>query len=87
MHTGSGPLLSVRAVTQKDCFLNHAHFWVILRNMCHGSKTEEGSRTVSIYVSIIDTLIMRKAAPWSFLAQVFRAVRGEHSPPSLPLST
>ncbi|SCA63589.1 hypothetical protein SCG7086_AW_00260 [Chlamydiales bacterium SCGC AG-110-P3] len=61
--------------------------WVILRNMCHGSKTEEGSRTVSIYASIVDTLIMRKADPWSFLAQVFRAVRGGHSPPSLPLST
>jgi IS1 family transposase len=59
--------------------------WVILRNMCHGSKTEEGSRTISILASIVDTLSMRKAEIWQYLAEVIRFRRSGHSPPSLPV--
>lgn len=61
--------------------------WVILRNMCHGSKTEEGSKTVSILASVVDTLRMRKVDPWGFLAQLFQARRGGRAPPPLPNPT
>lgn len=58
--------------------------WVILRNMCHGSKTEEGSKTVSLLASVVDTLRMRKVDPWSFLAQLFQVRRNGRDPPPLP---
>lgn len=61
--------------------------WVILRNMCHGSKTEEGSKTVSIFASVVDTLRMRKVDPWGFLAQLFQARRSGRAPPPLPAPT
>jgi transposase len=60
--------------------------WVILRNMCHGSKTEEGSRTISILASVVDTLSMRQAEIWQYLAQVIGLRRSGQSPPSLPCS-
>lgn len=59
--------------------------WVILRNMCHGSKTEEGSKALSTLASVVDTLRMRKAEVWGFLAQVFQARRSGQDPPCLPV--
>lgn len=58
--------------------------WVILRNMCHGSKTEEGSRTLSILASVVDTLSMRQAEIWQYLANLIRLRRSGRSPPPLP---
>jgi transposase len=72
------PLTNNRA----ELFLRN---WVILRNMCHGSKTEEGSRTISILASIVDTLSMRKAEIWQYLADVIKFRRSGHSPPPLPV--
>lgn len=57
---------------------------VILRKMCHGSKTEEGSRTVTILASVVDTLRIRKQEIWQFLANIISLRRSGQSPPPLP---
>jgi len=59
--------------------------WVILRNMCYGSKTEEGSKAIAILASVIDTLRLQKREVWGFLATVI-SQRRSGSPPS-PLLT
>lgn len=58
--------------------------WVILRKVCHGSKTEEGSRVLSILASVTDTLRIRQCAVWTFLADIIAKRRSCCSPPSLP---
>ena len=58
--------------------------WVILRNMCHGSKTEEGSRTIALLASVVDTLSMRKADAWQYLASLIELRRAGLPPIPLP---
>lgn len=58
--------------------------WVILRNMCHGSKTAEGSHSVAILASITDTLRKRNQEIWQFLSRVIAGQRSGLSPPILP---
>ena len=57
---------------------------VILRNMCHGSKTEEGSKAVTSLSSLIDTLRLRNREVWSFLAETISKCRSGQSPPPIP---
>lgn len=71
------PLTNNRA----ELFLRN---WVILRKMCYGSKTEEGSRTVAILASVVDTLRIRKVEIWQFLAKVIGLRRSGQSSPLLP---
>ena len=59
--------------------------WVILRNMCYGSKTEEGSKTIAALASVVDTLRLHKREVWSYLADVISLRRSGCSP--LPLLT
>jgi transposase len=57
---------------------------VILRKMCQGSKTAEGSKSITSLASVIDTLRLRKQEVWSFLAEAFSKYRSGQSPPSMP---
>ena len=58
--------------------------WVILRNMCYGSKTEEGSKAIAILASVADTLRMRSQNVWEFLSLLIKQRRSGQPPPRLP---
>jgi len=45
--------------------------WVILRSICHGTRTEEGSRILAVLISVIETCRVRQQSPWIYLAAVF----------------
>jgi len=38
--------------------------WVILRNISHGTRTEDGSRIFAILISVIETCKVRQQSPW-----------------------
>lgn len=57
---------------------------VILRKISYGSKTEEGSRSVAILGSVVETVRIRGHAVWSFFSTIFKTRRSGRSPPSLP---
>ena len=59
--------------------------WVILRSICHGTRTEDGSRILAILISVIETCRIRQQSPWIFLAAVIRQRRAGFSVPRLPL--
>jgi hypothetical protein len=62
-------------------------FMVILRKICYGSKSEEGSRAIAILASVTETLLMRGHIPWEFFTQLFRDRRSGHPPPHIPVPT
>lgn len=57
---------------------------VIMRKMCQGSKTEEGSKAITCLASVVDTLRLRKREVWSFLAEAIFKCRSGQSPPPMP---
>ena len=59
--------------------------WVILRSICHGTRTEDGSRILAILISVIETCRIRQQSPWIYLAAVIRQRRAGFSVPRLPL--
>jgi hypothetical protein len=59
--------------------------WVILRSICHGTRTEEGTRILAILISVIETCRVRQQSPWIYLAAVIRQRRAGLSVPGLPL--
>jgi len=59
--------------------------WVILRNICHGTRTEDGTRILAILISVIETCRARQQSPWVYLAAVIRQRRAGFSAPRLPL--
>jgi hypothetical protein len=59
--------------------------WVILRNISHGTRTEEGSRIFAILISVIETCKVRQQSPWLYLAAVIRQRRAGFSVPKLPV--
>ena len=58
--------------------------WVILRSICHGTRTEDGSRILAILISVIETCRVRQQSPWIYLAAVIRQRRAGFSVPGLP---
>ena len=60
--------------------------WVILRNICHGTRTEDGTRILAILISVIETCRVRQQSPWIYLAAVIRQRRAGFSVPGLPLT-
>jgi len=56
---------------------------VILRKISYGSKTEEGSRALSLLASVVATLHLQQRAVWSLLCKLFTARRAARPPPSL----
>jgi len=59
--------------------------WVILRSICHGTRTEDGTRILAILISVIETCRVRQQSPWIYLAAVIRQRRAGFSVPGLPL--
>ena len=59
--------------------------WVILRRICHGTRTEDGTRVLAILISVIETCRVRQQSPWIYLAAVIRQRRAGFSVPGLPL--
>lgn len=60
--------------------------WVILRSICHGTRTEDGTRILAILISVIETCRVRQQSPWIYLAEVIRQRRAGFSVPRLPLA-
>jgi len=58
--------------------------WVILRSLCHGTRTEDGTRILAILISVIETCRVRQQSPWIYLATVIRQRRAGFSVPRLP---
>ncbi|MBF0383732.1 MAG: transposase, partial [Magnetococcales bacterium] len=59
--------------------------WVIARLISHGTRTEEGSRVLSVLASVIETCRRRGVSPWDYLAVVIAERRKGNSAPPLPL--
>ena len=57
--------------------------WVILRRICYGTKTAEGSRVFAILASVIETCRKRQHSPWLYLQEVIANRRA--GLPALPL--
>ena len=60
--------------------------WVILRGICYGTRTEEGSRVFAILISVIETCRKRNQSPWVYLAAVISSQRAGHAVPALPIN-
>jgi hypothetical protein len=60
--------------------------WVILRGICYGTRTEEGSRVFAILISVIETCRKRNQSPWVYLAAVIDSQRAGRDVPSLPIN-
>lgn len=59
--------------------------WVILRNICHGTRTEDGTRIFAILISVIETCRVRQQSPWIYLAAVIGQRRAGFPAPKLPV--
>ena len=57
---------------------------VLLRKICYGSKTAEGSHTVALLASVWDTLTLRKVEAHPFLCRLFAKRRMGSPSPALP---
>jgi hypothetical protein len=53
--------------------------WVILRSICHGTRTEDGTRILAILISVIETCRVRQQSPWIYLAAVIHQRRAGYS--------
>jgi polyhydroxyalkanoate synthesis regulator phasin len=57
---------------------------VIMRKISYGSKTDEGSRALTLLASVTTTVFVRGQHVWNFLADLVNKRRTGHPPPSLP---
>jgi hypothetical protein len=60
--------------------------WVILRMICHGTRTEDGTRILAILISVIETCRVRQQSPWIYLAAVIDQRRAGLPVPRLPMA-
>ena len=60
--------------------------WVILRAICHGTRTEDGTRILAILISVIETCRVRQQSPWVYLAAVIHQRRAGLPVPRLPVA-
>ncbi|MDP7654238.1 MAG: IS66 family transposase [Candidatus Marinimicrobia bacterium] len=58
--------------------------WVILRRLCYGTRTKQGSRAVGLLASAIETCRLRKVSPWEYLAETIAERRKGLSPHAIP---
>nr|WP_305910132.1 IS66 family transposase [Methylomarinum sp. Ch1-1]MDP4519356.1 IS66 family transposase [Methylomarinum sp. Ch1-1]MDP4519578.1 IS66 family transposase [Methylomarinum sp. Ch1-1]MDP4519923.1 IS66 family transposase [Methylomarinum sp. Ch1-1]MDP4520139.1 IS66 family transposase [Methylomarinum sp. Ch1-1]MDP4520366.1 IS66 family transposase [Methylomarinum sp. Ch1-1] len=59
--------------------------WVILRGICYGTRSENGTRVFAILISVIETCRKRNQSPWIYLAQVIASQRSGLPVPALPI--
>ena len=60
--------------------------WVIARRISFGTRSEQGSRALALFASVIDTCRARKASAWDYLTAAITAGRQRMAMPPLPLS-
>ena len=60
--------------------------WVILRSICHGTRTEDGTRILAILISVIETCRVRQQSLGLYLAAVIRQKRAGFYVPVPPLA-
>jgi transposase len=58
--------------------------WVILRQLSHGTRTEQGSRYFALLASVIDTCRLRGHSPWRYLEDAIKLRRAGKLLPALP---
>jgi hypothetical protein len=58
--------------------------WVIARRIGHGTRTAQGSRTVALLASVIETCRQRDHSPWAFIAETLTLRRQGQPAPILP---
>lgn len=58
--------------------------WVIMRRMTQGTRSEQGSRAVALFASVITTCRLRKASPLLFMRDVIQARRAGQEVLPLP---
>jgi transposase len=58
--------------------------WVIARRIGQGTRTQQGSRSLALLASVIETCRQRGHSPWTYLAEVMRARRQGLPAPILP---
>ena len=58
--------------------------WVIARRLSHGTRTQEGSVSLTLLASVIETCRKREIVPWKYLAQVVQERRKGNEAPALP---
>lgn len=58
--------------------------WVIDRRLSHGTRTTEGTRSLTLLASVIETCRIRGAPLWEFLTNVIGAARKGLNIPCLP---
>lgn len=61
--------------------------WVILRRICQGTRTPQGTRAFGLLASVIMTCRKRDIVPWPYLAQVIAQRRKGNPAPLLPVTT
>jgi len=60
--------------------------WVIARRIGCGTRNPQGSRTVALLASVIETCRQRNHSPWGYLTEVLCARRQGQPAPRLPAS-
>lgn len=58
--------------------------WVILRRITQGTRSEQGSRALALFASVITTCRLRKASPLLFMHKVIQLRRAGNEVPDLP---
>ena len=58
--------------------------WVILRRLCYGTRTKQGSRVVGLVASVVETCRLRKVSPWKYLAETIAKRRQGLEPSAIP---
>ncbi len=58
--------------------------WVIMRKICYGTRSEEGTRVFALLASVIDTCRQPGVPSCCYLEQVIRERRAGRNAPPLP---
>lgn len=58
--------------------------WVIVRRICQGTRTKEGTRAFALLASVIETCRKRGISPWPYIAEVITQRRKGNPAPPLP---
>jgi len=60
--------------------------WVIMRKITQGTRSEQGSRTLALFASIITTCRLRNASPLLYIRDVIHMRRQGKDAPALPVA-
>lgn len=59
--------------------------WVILRRITQGTRSEQGSRALALFASVIETCRLRQSSPLLYIRDVIKLRRQGENVPKLPL--